>query len=50
MKKAFKIFSIMFVIEIVLMTECSHLRRSEHLLYGIHGAASRFDSGDLTQH
>lgn len=26
------------------------LRRSEHLLYGIHGAVGRFDSGDLTQH
>lgn len=46
MKKAFKIFSIMFVIE----TECSRLRRSEHLLYGIHGAVGRFDSGDLTQY
>lgn len=26
------------------------LRRSEHLLYGIHGAVGWFDSGDLTQY
>lgn len=37
MKKAFKIFSIMFVIEIVLIAILDAM-------------ACRFDSGDLTQH
>jgi hypothetical protein len=41
MKKAFKIFSIMFVIEIVLIAILDAMA---------HGAVGRFDSGDLTQH
>nr|DAD81530.1 MAG TPA: hypothetical protein [Podoviridae sp. ct1h53] len=34
----------------MLQTECSRLRRSEHLLYGIHGAVGRKGEKECNLH